>query len=84
MKMRVRERSHPGPRNSVVVELYGGGCGDRLSGAVADGDGDFRAVAAEHSSISGTVLAVSRKRRYKETKRDCFQISKNRPRRVLL
>jgi hypothetical protein len=48
--------------NSIVIELYGGGCGDRLSGAVANGDGDLHAVAAEHSSFAAAVLAGGGKR----------------------
>jgi len=46
--------------NSVVIKLYGGGCGDRLSGAVADGDGDFGAVAAGNGSFGCTVLTQDR------------------------
>src|SRR5258706_15037352 len=58
--------------NSVVIKLHGGRRGDRLSGAVADGDRDFHAVAAEHSSFTAAVLAESRKRRHDETKKYWF------------
>jgi hypothetical protein len=58
--------------NSIVIKLYSGGRGDRLSGAVADGDRDFHAVAAEHSAFTAAVLAESGKRRHEETKKYWF------------
>jgi hypothetical protein len=55
--------------NSFVIELYGGGCGDGFSGAVAHGDGDLHAVTAKYGSFTGAVLGISGKGRYEETKK---------------
>jgi hypothetical protein len=55
--------------NSVMEKFYGGGRGNRLSGAVADRDRDFHAVAAEHSSFTAAVLAESGKSRQEETEK---------------
>src|SRR5712672_2926017 len=54
--------------DSIVVQLYGGGGGNRLPGAVADRDRNFKAITAEHSSVSGAVLAKHGKRRDDEAK----------------
>src|SRR5882757_1941796 len=54
--------------DSIVVQLYGGGGGNRLPGAVADRDSSGEPITAEQSSVSGAVLAKHGKRRDEEAK----------------